>query len=43
MTKPNRFIFDGLTGESVERQMTDEEYAEYLATMPNAQQETNPE
>ena len=31
MTNPNRFIFDGLTGESVEREMTDKEYAQLLA------------
>lgn len=40
MTNPNRFIFDGSTGESIEREMTDEEYAEYLATMPKTQEET---
>lgn len=32
MTKPNIMTVDFATGETVEREMTDEEYAELLAT-----------
>ncbi len=32
MTKPNITIHDGATGETVEREMTDEEYETYLAS-----------
>jgi hypothetical protein len=42
MTNPNYFYFDGATGEAVEREMTDAEYTEHLATMPQPQ-ETPPE
>lgn len=32
MTKPNITIHDGATGETVEREMTDEEYAHLIAS-----------
>lgn len=32
MTKPNIQIHDALTGETITREMTDEEYAELLAS-----------
>ena len=32
MTKPNITIHDGATGETVEREMTDEEYADLIAS-----------
>ena len=32
MMNPNTTIVDAVTGETVEREMTDEEYAELLAT-----------
>ena len=32
MTRPNITIYDGLTGETTEREMTEEEYEALLAT-----------
>ena len=32
MTKPNITIHDGATSETVEREMTDEEYADLIAS-----------
>jgi hypothetical protein len=43
MTNPNRYIFDGLTGQSVEQEMTEEEYADLIASGWTPGDEANPD